>query len=124
MSPLQRDTTPGLAEKAKEQAGEYGEIIELETDSLPKHEPDRQLWMVWMARDGKIQVPPEHISAFDNEEGVYEPGQEGWTFKLWARDREHAVKSANEKRAMLIAQPNVKLTGREQPSQTFPLNPS
>ena len=99
-------TTPELAEQAKAQAGEDGEIIELETDSLPKHEPDRKLWMVWMARDGKLQLPSKHVSAFDKQEGVYaQEKQQGWTFTLWARDHEHAVKSANEKRAMFIAQP-------------------
>ena len=104
-------TTPELAEEAKTQAGEGGCIIELETDSLPQHEPDRKLWRVWMARDGNLQLPAEHVSAFDHKEGVYEQQDNaGWTFTLWAHDQEHAVKSANEKRAMLIAQPNAKLT--------------
>ena len=61
-----------------------------------------------MKRTGDAQGSIGLLSAFDSEEGTsvwnYGIGQRGWSFRVWARDAEHAVKIANEKRAMLIAQ--------------------
>ena len=101
-------TTRELAERAESLAGGGGYLVEFEADMIPKHEPGRRLFEVWMKRTGDAQGSIGLLSAFDSEEGTsvwnYGIGQRGWSFRVWARDAEHAVKIANEKRAMLIAQ--------------------
>jgi len=105
-------TTPELAESAKKICDEDGDIIEMELDQMPAHEPGTKLYLLYMLRNGDVKQQPCAISAFSESEEVVEwtweteESKKGWTFKVWARDEAHAVKIAGEKRAMLIAQPN------------------
>lgn len=105
-------TTPELAETAKKICDEDGDIIEMELDQMPTHEPGNRLYRIHMLRNGDVKLGPYAISAFGESEGIVEwtweteESKKGWTFKVWAKDEAHAVKICGEKRAMLIAQPN------------------
>ena len=102
-------TTSELAKEAESLAGEDGCIIEFETDAVPKHEPDRKYFVVYMYENGELLGRVSSISAFGGGEDsscMYDIGRNfglGFTFHLWARDSEHAIKIANERRAMMIA---------------------
>ena len=77
------------------------EIYDL--DSMPEHPVGHWPWEVSMNTEGNSTAWRANIIWFKG----------GWTFNahpypavqfsIWARDKRHAVKIANEKRAMLIA---------------------
>jgi hypothetical protein len=86
-------------------------IEERELDAMPDSPPGLYGWLVRMDQDGNT----EHIYRVSND---VMKGEYGWhpartmggdakigfvNFCVWARDQEHAVKIANEKRAGLIA---------------------
>ena len=90
-----------------------GGIEEIELDALPDGAPPGKLYfVVEMTAEGNT-LSVRHASAeffpmFDARPRYnYRPTNTAWVpsvdFNVWARDEEHAVKIANERRAMLIA---------------------
>lgn len=98
------------AEKAEEarpflcgdDGGEYeNELEEFELDGVPDHPPGHMLYSVTISRDGDLLGVPGHIGA-GSLTGEY-PFTHHLYLRVWARDAEHAVKIAGERRAQLIA---------------------
>lgn len=116
---LEMFSTKEMAEEYKVFRNAENDIEEYELDpefgmSAPK---GMQRWIVRMGRDGNTTDPMCYGHGVERDDG--EPDQwlvwRDWqpysssggrlmTFSMWARDAEHAVKIANERRAWLIAE--------------------
>jgi hypothetical protein len=113
-------STMEKAREAHEQFAADNDIEEREMDVMPDHPPGLTFWDVCMKKDGSLwhgrfsYATPSRAPADDAGES-YLP-QYDWTidvafprktdyvtFYVWARDSEHALKIANERRIQLIA---------------------
>lgn len=89
----------------QEEAGEAatffgGDIEEWQVGNVPRPPKGMMAWRVIMGRDGTTH----HAYGETHEDiGEDERFSESWAFHMWARDKEHAVKIANERRVQLIA---------------------
>jgi hypothetical protein len=95
-----------LADKAAECDPDHLiEEIELDAPSDHEHPAGMKRFAVHMTRDGGIDLLQVNIAHDIFGEGPSAPGtpREVWVFYMWARDEEHAIKIANERRAMVIA---------------------
>jgi len=83
---------------------EWPEINEWKVDDISRYPPGFLPFTITMDNEGNTEQV-ERISATSFEHllnGVMLPGSR-CLFRIWARDEEHAVKIANEKRAQMIA---------------------
>lgn len=99
-------TTMKKAEEAKEYyAADYG-IQEIEADAIPDHPKGMLLYEVDMEINGYVQDTRRRDCSdkphFGAQKDYYLSDDYG-VFIMWAKDEQHAVKIANEKRAQLIA---------------------
>jgi hypothetical protein len=83
-----------------------GDMEEFELDPVSPHPPGMKYWSVQMHADGNVASLRQDSVSIDspvnNREAPY--GKEAyWYFGVWARDREHAVKIANERRIQMLA---------------------
>ena len=114
-------STMEKALEAKEQFNADQDIEERELDEMPDHPPGLVAWSVNMKKDGSLWTGkynnpnPSRAGAISPRSLCYYPNYE-WTepmsfprktayvhFYVWAKDIEHAIKVANERRAQLIA---------------------
>ena len=100
----------GLADALVEKldAGEYPEVEEYELDL---ESPKNPLWTVHMNWNGDTECVWSHRTLRADEDEWYitalppKPGGESHlVVKCYAKDKKHAVKIVNERRAMLIAE--------------------
>jgi len=91
--------------------GEYANLLygdeangvdEWEVDELPKHPEGKLPFTVQMKESGDSEVKRESIGYFKEKCEPY-GDDETFCFDVWAKDEQHAVKIANEKRVQLIA---------------------
>jgi len=83
-------------------------IEQYEMNSTPEiRQPGMEAWSVRIQRDGSVILAGASDWLDDGElTEEYEPNslnQYTATFSMWARNREHAVKVANERRIQMIA---------------------
>jgi hypothetical protein len=97
-------STPELAETARQVAGEYSAIHEFELDQMPEgYLPGLLRYEIWMRPSGEVC----RADAVDCSRERMLP-DEGYIcggfvrFDLFARDKDHAIELANEKRVKLI----------------------
>lgn len=92
------------ADHAKKFYAAQNDIEEYELDALPDH-PDGMFWYsVRMDRDGDTRsVKIEAGNHAHEDEWSPYGDNETVCFYMWATDEKHAVKVANERRAMLVA---------------------
>lgn len=75
----------------------------------------RLLWQVWMHRDGESPDAYRCDSTTGADDGNWRKDKARWVspgsepeslhgFYVWAKDEQHAIKIANERRAQLIAE--------------------
>lgn len=105
-------------EKAKEAMAllSDGEMEEFELDPVSPHPPGMTFWFVEMQRDGAAcEARRISVSLADKtaEESAPLSGGKSWRFTMWARDREHAVKIANERRIQMLASGEWAMTWEE-----------
>ena len=99
-------------EKAQEAMELYAAnyIEEFEIDYLPPHPPGELRWTVYMKDDGSVMEakrasPSEtfkKLESFRFSSECLWPKTDGRTLIFWARDKEHAIKIASEKRREMI----------------------
>lgn len=120
-----------LAREAKELFNADNEVSEFELDAMPEHPPGMLPWEVAMDRDGNVRYPVDYpvdrkvadakprrigfmeglrdwrpygdITSFDSRMNMSKRSSGLVVFEMWARDPEHAIKIANERRTRLIA---------------------
>ena len=116
-------STQEKADEASEQyTSDYDKAHpeEYELDYLPDHPKGMIAWSVFMDRDGNsiegyddasrcglrndFSFSPRHVpqDTWDSRRGGFLGITNGVLFYVWARDKEHAIKIANEKRIQLI----------------------
>jgi hypothetical protein len=112
-------STMEKAQEAHEQFDADNDIEERESDEMPEHPPGMTFWNVAMKKDGSLwhgqfnYPTPSRESSRGRTKEYYDPDYD-WTagvskktahvvFHVWARDAEHAIKIANERRVQLIA---------------------
>jgi hypothetical protein len=98
-------STKALAEQARMLYVAGNDVEELELDALPEHPPGLLAYRVVMFRDGNVnKCERESVQGHDERWSPYgTQAGKGVVFRVWARDEEHAVKIANERRSGLIA---------------------
>jgi hypothetical protein len=99
-------------EKAEEARALYAAnyIEEFELDYLPPHPPGELLWRVYMLDNGDVTdvnqgSPSEKFVPFESNRFFLTsdyPKTVGRMLALWARDKEHAIKIASEKRREML----------------------
>ena len=99
-------------EKAKQAQELYdaGYIEEFELDHFPPHPPGELLWGVWMKDSGDIKTVERikargEFSPFSSFRTLFEgryPKTDGRRMEIWARDKDHAIKIASEKRREML----------------------
>jgi hypothetical protein len=85
-------------------------IEEFELDAIPPHPPGELRWSVHMKDNGDVpfvhQFPAkDEYVPFESGRMLFEgrwPKTDGRFMYLWARDKEHAIKIASEKRREMI----------------------
>lgn len=83
---------------------EESEYFDLEVDKLPEHPPGLIAYSVTMDEKGDCQEQPRIQNSDSFEETCWKSYEEGmFVFLVWAKDAQHAVKIANEKRTQKIA---------------------
>jgi hypothetical protein len=96
-------TTQEKAELARKLYAADNDVEEWEVDAMPDHPPGLFAFQVIMDREGSVSL----VSFYDAEampNRTWMPsGNLGVRFYMWAKDEEHAVKIANERRAALVA---------------------
>lgn len=95
-------STRELAEEAQKLTGSDS-IEAADMDRLPERPPGLYLWRVCMFRDGHVSYAG-YADAFGVWRREYPQYNGPWNFMLWAADREHAIKTANERRVVLLAE--------------------
>ncbi len=98
-------------EKAKEaEKYYYGDIEEFELDVLPKYPEGLLYYSVGMQKTGNIdpcRCDAEEsivVGGYMNSGlGFFDKGPEVYRLHVWAKDKQHAAKIANEKRTQMIA---------------------
>jgi hypothetical protein len=100
-------STPEKAERARQLYAADG-IEEMDLDAMPDAPDGMARWIVMMNRDGHsssvrhVDASPEWL--FEDQFYRSESTEASeWGFTMWARDEEHAVKIANERRIQLLA---------------------
>ena len=99
-------------EKAEEACVQYDAkyIEEWDVDVLPPHPPGELRWTVYMKDGGNVtkvqrSSASEKFKKLDSfrfsSEGLW-PKTDGRCLTLWARDEDHAIKIASEKRREMI----------------------
>ena len=95
-------------EKAEEARALYAaeRIEEWEVDVLPPHPPGELRWIVHVHDSGDVvsvepQTAEDKYVAFESFRKYWEP-KDARILTLWARDKEHAIKIASEKRREMI----------------------
>lgn len=90
-----------------------GTIQEFEVDKIPEYPPGMRYWCVSMKKDGTAECVCKNIEE-EKRNGKWGEGwHKGWSpvrysrakwinFYCWAKDEKHAIKIANERRAVLI----------------------
>ena len=104
-------STKEAAEYAHSLYNSGNEIEELTVDELPDHPRGLASWLVLMDGDGNTRDVHKTDPMFSNESVRYYAAGLGWfrenndcmVFTMWAKDKDHAVKVANETRIMLKA---------------------
>jgi hypothetical protein len=113
-------STKELAEEAAEQFNIRGGIETWDLDAIPDHPPGKVMWIVNMRKDGSLVAEGAYRNGvrigeanrieyaprweYDGRKKDYGRGVTAYvSFYMWAEDKEHAVKIANERRAQLIA---------------------
>lgn len=89
------------AQEAVELYGDESRVEEFEVDVFPEHPPGLLAYVVYMDEQGKSDVRRTHVAGHSEWCGGAGRGQ--MVFSVWAKDEQHAVKIANEKRVVLIA---------------------
>ena len=89
------------AEYAKKLWQSANDIDEMILDELPEHPLNTLRFLVYMEKDGTANVESMPPIIPDYEESHFGDGE--LRMCVWARDKEHAIKIVNEKRAQLIA---------------------
>ena len=104
--------------KAKEAAAllTEGDIEELEIDPVSPHPPGLTFWFVEMQRDGAVShARQQSVSLTDKtiENDAPLSTGESWRLNMWAKDKGHAVKIANERRIQMLASGDWQMTWEE-----------
>jgi hypothetical protein len=101
-------STRELAERAREVLNAGNDIEEMELDAIPETPPGLLAWWVNMAENGDIKQGPHRQGPTDGHETRWRI-QFGYAdvaptafFTLWARDADHAIKIAADKRRGLM----------------------
>lgn len=103
-------TEENLAKRAE--ALYYGDITEWETDELKDPHPGLLSFDVWMEENGDAEITRSDPGDYDTDDTPYvrytishydKTIASEARIPVWAKDKEHAVKIANEKRIMLQA---------------------
>ena len=103
-------STPEKAEYAVRLYGDDSRIEQYELDGMPPHPPGELRWHVQIMANGDVvsafQVAPENeyrpiVPLYQSLYG----GQQkpNCIFQIWARDKNHAIKIATEKRREMLA---------------------
>ena len=97
-------STMKKAELAKKLYDSSNEIVEMEVDHYPDHPEGMFYYKVRMDSAGNTDHVRIYNAAYKGEH-VWLPWGDGScvAFNVWARDEEHAIKIANERRIMLLA---------------------
>lgn len=84
----------------------YATVIETTLDSIPNVDPCYKPWTVLMDAEGNGQVSPAYLTGgFPRGEDYLAPSHNNrMLFCMWAKDGQHALKIANERRAQRIAE--------------------
>lgn len=80
-------------------------IEEYEIDRLPDRPKGRWLWSVWMQRGGDVgatSLDSSWVREGDLSTRILRDGLSA-RFRVWARDRDHAIKIAGDRRRQMIA---------------------
>ena len=111
-------STKELAEEANKLHGEENPIEEFELDKVPDHPAGMYPFFVLMDKDGNARkigfVAMSNVEFYENYRRGFQINASGrgcriltnetlYEFYMFAKDETHAVKIANERRAMLIA---------------------
>lgn len=105
-------TTPDKAEKAKADYGAENDVEEHDVDKFPQIPAGLRPYNVVMTCAGGLlqqpqQARPLYVDGWKDKwqpwSSLRSPETQAVIFNLWARDEEHAVKIANDRRAQLIA---------------------
>jgi hypothetical protein len=81
-------------------------IEPFELDELPEHPKDYFFFKVLMNRNGDSDSGVQRCEPSNSRMDFRVTAEwltDHWSFFVWARDEEHAIKIANERRAALIA---------------------
>ena len=100
-------STSEQAKIAEKMFGSEADIEEWSLDVFPDYPRDKFYYDIQMAKNGKVicieQVEPAITSREYSRIGLnVDNKQTGRIFKVWAKDRMHAIKIANERRTQLI----------------------
>ena len=79
------------------------DVEEFDMDTVPEHPPGLLAWTVLMERSGDCQVHPQSPDNMKEVRSLTCSGKKLYCY-VWARDKEHAAKIANEMRAVAIAE--------------------
>lgn len=91
-----------LAKEAQEYYNANNYIEEYKVDeAVPEHPAGKFCWFVLMKRDGEVLSAHQRGHSPERESCIDYNGN--GQFEMWAADKEHAIKIANERRAMMIA---------------------
>ena len=94
-------STEEKAKSAVELFHAQNDIEEFEIDAIPEHPPGMLAWSVVMEANGDTRLVRRE-SPLEDRWAPYGDGR-ACIFYLWAKDEEHALKIANERRTSLIA---------------------
>lgn len=78
-------------------------IEEWDVDKHPAHPEGMLAYKVHMDRDGNSEVHREGCDDFKGDDWAPYGDNQRVSFRMWARDEQHAVKIANERRMQQIA---------------------
>lgn len=85
----------------------YGDIEEFELDELPNHPKGLLYYSIEMQKTGNIDPrrcdATESLEYMNSGVGFRETRPEVYRLHVWAKNRQHAAKIANERRTQMIA---------------------
>lgn len=93
-----------------------GDVEEFELDPVSPHPPGMTFWFVEMLRDGTVSTAHQQSVSLTDKASEYDAPLlkgESWRLNMWAKDKDHAVKIANERRIQMLASGDWALTWEE-----------
>lgn len=97
-------STKEKAERGKVLLDLHNEVLELEVDNVREPPRDMTSYRVQMTRAGnKARATPFYMTDFEPCSTFCQGGGDAFIVLTYARDEQHAIKIANEKRIMELA---------------------